>query len=414
MAIEIKKVHQNIKTRYKGNNEIEVTNGFFFKDLSNVKLDWEITEDGAVVAKGTLAGLSIEPQAKAQMILPVKLKPKEGKEYLLNVSYRLKKEEPFLDKDYEVAAEQFAYNGSPAPYNYQGTTAAVTATRNGNSLMLKGSGFAAEFDLNKGVLVQYSLKGTPVLVKGPRPAFYRAPTDNDIGAGLNRSLRNWRNVYESATNIQAKTEQVSKSEYRVVFTTDLLKGTARTEQVFTIYGDGNILVKNHYILDKGEYKTVMRVGNDMELGKEFSKIQWYGRGPWENYWDRHTASNIGRYSQTIDQQYFPYARPQESGNKTDVRWISMQNGKGLGIRFELADSVLSVAALPYSLEQLDPAPVKKQFHSGELEKADRIFMHVDLKQLGLQGMDSWGAMPLKEYWIQAGTYAYSYWIRPLR
>lgn len=280
--------------------------------------------------------------------------------------------------------------------------------------MLKGSGFTAEFDLGKGILAQYALKGTPVLVKGPQPAFYRAPTDNDIGAGLNRSLRNWRNVYESAANIQAKTEQVSKSEYRVSFTTDLLSGTAKTEQVFTIYGDGNILVKNQYVLNKGDYKTVMRVGNDLELGKEFSKIQWYGRGPWENYWDRHTASNIGKYSQTIDQQYFPYARPQESGNKTGVRWINMQNSRGLGIRFELADSVLSVAALPYSLEQLDPAPVKKQFHSGELEKADRIFMHVDLKQLGLQGMDSWGAMPLKEYWIPAGTYTYSYWIRPLR
>ncbi|MGJ7033233.1 glycoside hydrolase family 2 TIM barrel-domain containing protein [Niabella hirudinis] len=414
MAIEIKKVHQNIKTAYKGNNEIEVTNAFFFKDLSNVKLNWEITEDGAVAAKGTLASLNLDPQAKAQMALPIKLKLKEGKEYLLNVSYRLKNEEPFLDKDYEIAAEQFAYRGAPAPYNYQGTSAAVTAVQNGNSLLLKGAGFAAGFDLGNGLLTQYSLKGTSVLTKGPQPAFYRAPTDNDIGAGLNRSLRNWRNVYEAATNVQAKTEQVSKSEYRVTFTADLLGGKAKTEQVFTVYGDGTILVKNNYELSKGDYRTVMRIGNDLELGAAFSKIQWYGRGPWENYWDRHTASNIGKYSQTIDQQYFPYARPQESGNKTDVRWISLQNSKGLGIRFELADSVLSAAALPYSLEQLDPAPVKKQFHSGELEKADRIFMHLDLKQLGLQGMDSWGAMPLKEYWLPAGTYAYSYWIRPLR
>ncbi|SDD24263.1 beta-galactosidase [Niabella drilacis] len=414
MAIEIKKVHQNIKTVYKGNNEIEVINGFFFKDLSNIKLDWEITEDGTVVAKGTLASLTIEPQTKAQMVLPVKLKLKEGKEYLLNVSYRLKKEEPFLDKDYEVAAAQFGYNGAPVAYNYQGTGAAITATQNGSNLVLKGNGFAATFDLDKGILSGYSLKNTPVLTRGPQPAFYRAPTDNDIGAGLNRSLRNWRNAYEAATGIRAKTEQVSKSEYRVSFTADLLNGKANTEQVFTVYGDGTILVKNNYTIKEGDYKTVMRIGNDIELGKEFSKIQWYGRGPWENYWDRRTASNIGRYSQTIDQQYFPYARPQESGNKTDVRWISMQNNRGLGIRFELADSVLSASALPYSLEQLDPAPEKKQFHSGELEKADRIFMHVDLKQLGLQGIDSWGAMPLKQYWIPAGTYAYSYWIRPLR
>ncbi|MCF3111665.1 DUF4981 domain-containing protein [Niabella sp. CC-SYL272] len=414
MAIEIKKVHQNIKTVYKGNNEIEVTNGFFFKDLSNVQLDWEITEDGAVAAKGTITGLNVAPQSKAQLVLPVKLKPKAGKEYLLNVYYRLKKEESFLEKNYEVAAAQFAYNGTTVPYNYQGTSAAVTATKDGHHLMLKGSGFTAEFDLEKGTLEQYTLKGTRVIAKGPRPAFYRAPTDNDIGAGLNRSLRNWRNAYESATGVQAKTEQVSRNAYRVAFTATILGGTATTEQIFTVYGDGNILVKNNYTLKAGDYKTVMRIGNDLELEKEFSKIRWYGRGPWENYWDRHTASNIGTYSQTIDQQYFSYARPQESGNKTDVRWISLLNGKGLGVRFELADSVLSASALPYSLEQLDPAPEKKQFHSGELEKAGRIFMHMDLKQLGLQGIDSWGAMPLKQYWITPGTYAYSYWIRPVR
>ncbi|MBZ4190385.1 glycoside hydrolase family 2 TIM barrel-domain containing protein [Niabella beijingensis] len=414
MAVEIKKVHQNIKTLYKGNNEIEVSNGFFFKDLANVRLDWELTEDGAVAARGSVAALNVDAQGKTLLTLPVKLKPREGKEYFLNISYRLKTKEPFLDKDYEIAAEQFAYSGAPQPYRHPAGASAISETKNGNSLVLKGNGFAAAFDLSKGILVQYSLKGTDIITKGPQPAFYRAPTDNDIGAGLNRSLREWRDAYAAAGNIQAKTEQVSKNEYRVTFTAALLDGKAATEQVFTVYGDGNILVKNQYTLNSGDYKTVMRIGNDIELAKAFSAIRWYGRGPWENYWDRHTASNIGNYSQTIDQQYFPYARPQESGNKTAVRWFSMQNSKGLGVRFELADSVLSVAALPYSLEQLDPAPVKKQFHSGELEKADKIFMHVDLKQLGLQGIDSWGSMPLKQYWITPGTYNYSYWIRPIR
>ncbi|AHF15475.1 glycoside hydrolase family 2 TIM barrel-domain containing protein [Niabella soli] len=413
MAVEVKKVYQHIKTNYKGNNVVEVANGYFFKNLSGVKLDWELTEDGTVVAKGTQPSLNIEPQAAAELELPVKYKPKAGKEYFLAVYYRLKNKEPFLEKDYTIAEEQFAWTGTRAVYAHPEVKTAVAEAKTGNTLVLKGSGFAVAFDLNKGLLTSYELKGTTIIAKGPQPGFYRAPTDNDIGARLNQSLRNWRNVYETATAVQAKTERVNAYEYKVSFTTALLNGTAKTEQEFTVYGDGAIRVKNNYTLAAGNYRSLMRVGNDMELDKEFSKIQWYGRGPWENYWDRHTASNVGRYSQTIEEQYFPYARPQESGNKTDVRWISLTNNKGVGLRFEMADSLLSVAALPYSVEQLDPAPVKKQFHSGELEKADKIYMHVDLRQMGVQGMDSWGSMPLKKYWITPGTYQYSYWIRPV-
>ena len=414
MAVEVKKVYQHIATAYKGNNKIEVRNGYFFKDLSNVRLDWEITEDGNVVAKGTQPALEVSPQAETSLELPVQYRPKEGKEYFLNIYYRLKNKEPFLEKDYEIAAAQFPWKGTPAAYSHPGTKATVTGVKNGTKLSLSGNGFTAAFDLSKGTLVQYDLKGMTVISKGPQPGFYRAPTDNDIGAGLNQSLRNWRNVYATAANVQSKTEQVSPYEYKVAFTAALLDGKVQTQQVYTIYGDGTILVQNSYTIAEGDYRSLMRVGNDLELNGQFSNIQWYGRGPWENYWDRHTASNIGKYSQTIDQQYFPYARPQESGNKTDVRWISMTNNKGTGVRFELADSVLSVAALPYSIDQLDPAPVKKQFHSGELEKAAAIYMHVDLKQMGLQGIDSWGSMPLKKYWITAGKYAYSYWIRPVR
>ncbi|WP_262915145.1 beta-galactosidase small subunit [Niabella ginsengisoli] len=119
------------------------------------------------------------------------------------------------------------------------------------------------------------------------------------------------------------------------------------------------------------------------------------------------------YTQKLSEQYFPYARPQESGNKTDVRWLALTNHRGKGIRIDFADSMLSVSALPYSLDDLDPAPEKHQFHSGELEGKDKIYMHIDLLQMGVQGMDSWGAMPMKKYWITPGEYSYSYWIRPL-
>ena len=158
----------------------------------------------------------------------------------------------------------------------------------------------------------------------------------------------------------------------------------------------------------------MRLGNDLQVNKKFNQIQWYGRGPWENYQDRIAAADVGVYSQPLSKQYFPYARPQESGNKTDVRWISLTDNKGKGLRLEFTDSLLSVAALPYNIDDLDPEARKRQYHSGELVERNKIFMHVDMKQMGVGGIDSWGSMPVEKYWITPGAYQYSYLIRPIK
>ncbi|HWJ27414.1 MAG TPA: beta-galactosidase small subunit, partial [Flavisolibacter sp.] len=134
----------------------------------------------------------------------------------------------------------------------------------------------------------------------------------------------------------------------------------------------------------------------------------------ENYWDRKTASLVGIYKQTVNEQYFPYARPQESGNKSDVRWVTFTDKNGKGLKIVYADSLLNFSALPYSIDDLDPEADKKQYHSGELNKRDTIFLHIDLQQLGLQGIDSWGARPLEEYRLPFKNYEYGYWIRPIR
>lgn len=413
MAVELKKVHQFIKTRYKGSNIINIANTYFFRNIDNVQLQWELLEDGKSIAKGIVPALNIQPGSNADITLPVKSKIYDDKEYFLNVSYRLKNEEPFLEKGYEIAYEQMPYSGGAYAVKPAIGRVAVSATRAGNTLTLQGKNFIAVFDTKDGILSSYKVNGLSVIESGPKPGFYRAPTDNDVGAGLNQSLRNWRNVYDKTDVADSKLEQVGANEYKVTFTKSVLGGQAKTMQVFTVYGDGSIHVSNSFEVQKGDYETLMRIGNDLELNKQLGSIQWYGRGPWENYWDRKYANQVGIYKQTLSQQYFPYARPQESGNKTDVRWATFTNEKGKGIKIEFADSLLSVSAIPYNIDDLDPAPEKAQYHSGELVQRDRIFMHIDLLQLGVQGIDSWGAMPLKKYWIRSGTYSYSYWIRPL-
>jgi beta-galactosidase len=227
----------------------------------------------------------------------------------------------------------------------------------------------------------------------------------------------WRNVYdENKKIIKAEAMNANDLQYGgvVEIASSLLKGDATTKQTFYIYQDGTIKVDNELKAVAGKYKTLMRIGNDLQLNSTYNTIQWYGRGPGENYVDRKTASLIGTYKSTVDQQYFPYARPQESGNKTDVRWVTFTNKQGKGLRFEYADSLLSFNALLYSVEDLDPEAQKRQYHSGELVKRNQIYVHMDMQQLGVQGIDSWGSLPLTEYQIPYKNQTYSYWIKPIK
>nr|WP_206106038.1 beta-galactosidase small subunit [Olivibacter sp. XZL3] len=172
-------------------------------------------------------------------------------------------------------------------------------------------------------------------------------------------------------------------------------------------------MENSFKAINGNHKLLMRIGNNLELNAQLDQIRFYGRGPWENYWDRKSASMVGLYQQKVDEQYFPYARPQESGNKSDVRWVSFTNARGKGIKFVYVDSLLNFSALPYSLDDLDPEVEKQQYHSGELEKRNKTYVHMDLNQIGLQGIDSWGSQPLEKYRLPYQDYSYSYFMVPL-
>lgn len=412
MAVEVKRVHQFIKTSLKNKKDLNITNSYFFKSLNNIKLIWEVMENGIKKQSGTITNLNILPQQSQSISLPITVKTAPGNEYMLNLSYRLKSSEPFLEKDYEIAADQFTYEGVAQPFEISTPNGVLTTHKAADALTIKGKNFAVTFNTKKGVLMMYEKNGTVLLQDGPQPAFYRAPTDNDIGAGLNQSLRKWRNVFTESDVISVN-DVAGTNNYTVTFTKNILKDQAQTVQTFTVFADGSIKVDNKFKITTTD-KSLMRIGNDLQVNKMLDQVVFYGRGPWENYWDRKTASDVGIYKQTLKEQYFNYARPQESGNKTDVRWFSLADKKGNGVRFEFADSLLSIAALPYSIEDLDPASEKKQFHSGELVERNKIFMHIDLHQLGVQGIDSWGSMPLKKYWLPSGNYQYSYIIRPLK
>jgi len=413
MAVEIRKVYQYIKTAYEGNNRITINNSYFFRNLNNVELIWELMEDGKLVENGTVASLSIAPRESAAINLPIQVKQKEGKEYFLNLHYRLKEAEPFLEKGYETAYEQFALGKTLLPMTVTGK-GNVTGAKSGNTITVSGKDFNIQFDASGGTMQQYSVQKQELLQQGPQPAFWRAPTDNDIGAGFNHNLRMWRDAYNEGKMLAVANNANADGSYEVKFKKELLNGDAIQEQTFTVYADGKVKINNRFTAVKGKYPLLMRIGNDLQLNKQYRNMEWYGRGPGESYWDRKSASLVGIYKQTVNEQYFPYARPQESGNKSDLRWVNFTNDKGKGLRVTASDSLLNVAVLPYSMNDLDPGADKKQYHSGELTERNEIYLHIDLQQTGVQGMDSWGAWPLKEYRLPFANYEYSYWISPIR
>lgn len=413
MAVEIKKVYQHIKSVLNG-NVLTVGNGYFFRNLDNVQAAWELLEDGRSIENGTIKNISVAPGGSATFTLPFKGGRKEGREYFVNIRYALKEAEPFLEKGYDIAYEQFDLTAKPVQKQTAAAKGALRLTKAGDQYTVSGKNFSVRFDAAKGLMTAYTANAQTLITQGPQPSFWRAPTDNDIGAGFNKSLRMWRNAYEQGMIVEAKAVQNKNGTCEVMFRKALVNGDAEVEQTFTVFGDGSVKVDNRFTAIKGKSPLLLRVGTDLQLNKQVDRIQWFGRGPGENYWDRKSASLVGLYKQTVDEQYFPYARPQESSNKSDVRWASFTDKKGKGLKIVFADSLLNFSALPYSLDDLDPEADKKQYHSGELTKRDAIYLHVDLQQTGLQGMDSWGSWPLEQYRIPYKNNQYSYWIVPVK
>lgn len=411
MALELKIAHQNIKTKFIGDNTISIKNAFFFKNLDNVMMHWVLQENGIAKEKGEMSTISLEPQQETSYKLDIKKVQELDKEYQLNVYYTLKAEEPFLPKGYEIAREQFELKTVKSSSFLPNSKKALQLKQTNEKCTISGTNFEAVFDLQKGILSAYSAKGEQFLVQGPTPSFWRAPTDNDIGARFNKSLRKWRNAYDNGNDLVFLVTKINEGEIQIKFTKKLVDGDASHQQIFTVYGDGSVKVDNEFTTIKGKYPLLLRAGNDLVINKSFRTINWYGRGPGENYWDRKTNTFIGQFRQSVDDQYFPYARPQESGNKTEVRWVTFTNQKGRKIHFAFTDSLLSFSALPYNIDDLDPETEKKQYHSGELNKRNEIYLHMDLQQTGLQGIDSWGASPLEKYRIPFKNYNYSYWIK---
>ena len=402
------------------NGEVNVYNENFFRDLSAYYMDWEVLANGKVIRTGRVEDLNVAPQQTAKVKLNIG-KTCECKEWLLNVKYRLKNREGLLPAGYAVAKDQFVLNPYKAPsMELKNTESVNVATvvpqvqeNDWRYLIVNGENFRLEFDKHSGYLSRYNVAGVEMMNEDAvlAPNFWRAPTDNDFGAGLQQKFAAWKNPGLKLTSFKWETvgNQVQvNAEY------DMKNVSARLNLTYVINNKGAVKVTQKMTADQqAKVSPMFRFGMQMQMPKSFETIEYYGRGPIENYSDRNHVTDLGLYRQSVDEQFYSYIRPQETGTKTDIRWWKQLNSAGRGLQI-VAEAPFSASALHYTIESLDDGWDKGQSHSPEVKQADLTNLCIDKAQMGLGCVNSWGAWPLKQYQLPYGDYEFTFILTPVQ
>lgn len=243
------------------------------------------------------------------------------------------------------------------------------------------------------------------------PNFWRAPTDNDMGANLQNKYSAWKEPGLKLVSLTNKIEN-DMATVNAEYTMDAVK--AKLYLTYTINNEGAVKVTQKMVADKSaEVSDMFRFGMQMQMPKCLDQINYYGRGPIENYSDRNNVTDLGNYRQTVDEQFYSYIRPQETGTKTDIRWWKQTNKGGNGLMF-ISEAPFSASALNYSIESLDDGVQKDQRHSELVPQANYTNMCIDKVQMGLGCVNSWGALPLEQYRIHYGDYEFSFIMKPIQ
>ena len=415
---EIKKVYQNIgfSNLDIDKNKITIKNKYFFKNTEYYLFNWEIVADGKIIQQAPLVVLgSINPQEEKTVDLDInKLDLNKYNEVLFNIYAVNMKETIGVPFGHIVASEQFIIKEADLKPDFYKGDKKVTVSENKNEILLSGENFSIKFDKNINAINSYILNDYEILEAPLTANFWRAPTDNDYGNGMQKRCAAWKNIVEESKNY--KHEIVTTADSSIVLkTSQILNNNYGTLDIdYQIAGNGQIIVSYKYTPSDTTISEIPVIGMKMQLKKSINKLQYYGRGPMENYIDRNSASFIGLYNSTVQGQYYPYARPQENGYKTDTRYLSLTNIFNLGIRVDAIDNSLCFSALHYSIAELDEGPKKRLRTIKDVKEGNFTELRIDHKMMGLGGDDSWGSKPYNIHRIFPNkTYSYSFCITPL-
>ena len=423
-AYEVAYQYQNIWAKMVNaeTGEVSVYNENFFRDLSNYALAWSLEEDGVETQNGTIADLDVPAQQTKNFTIPYDKSKIKGKEVFLNIDFRLKEAEPLLTAGQVMAYAQLpvvtkqACSGDCSKMLAQGhgKKKMKLAAKKNNVVAVTTPNLTFKIDRSTGLVSEYAYNGKSLLGEGGtlKPNFWRAPTDNDMGAGLQKKFQAWKNPQMNLKNIDVKKDKKTNS-VTILTSFDMPEVQGQMDITYVVFANtGAVKVTEDFKATEGaKVSDMFRFGMLMQMPYTMEKSNYYGRGPIENYSDRKDCMRIGVYTDDADNQYFPYIRPQESGTKSDIRWWKQTDATGMGLQVKSCTPFYA-SAIHFDTEELDDGDDKEQRHSFDLKKSKFTNLFLDSAHMGVGGENSWGAQPLEKYRVHYGNKTFTFTLIP--
>ena len=423
---EVGYYYQNIWTTLANRSgsmcQLKVYNENFYTDLSNVRLEWTLLRNGEPERSGSVETLKVDPQQTTSVNLSIGEMANDGAEYHLNLYYKLRQRADLLPAGHIVAKQQFALKGDGTqtltpdvlPVNSALTAAQKTtkADKTFDKYIITSPIYNVEFDVNTGWMIRYEVKGLKLLADGATfaPNFWRAPTDNDYGAGLQQKFVAWKKPEMKLKDIQV---HVADTAITVTTLHDMPAVLCKLSMTYTFFPDGSLKVSEDLkATPDAKIAELFRFGMQLPMPVEFEKLSYFGRGPVETYSDRKDSEFLGIYNSTVTDEFYPYIRPQENGNHVDLRWMQLRNAANQGVCI-LAEKPFSASALHYTMESLDEGEHKHNLHSPDIDPSNVTNVCIDQAQMGLGCVNSWGAWPLRQYRVLYQDHHFTFMIKPI-
>ena len=423
-AYEVAYQYQNIWAKMVSaeTGQVNVYNENFFRDLSNYALAWSLEEDGVETQNGTIADLDVPAQQTRTYTIPYDRSKITGKEVFLNIDFRLKNSEPLMTAGQIVAYAQLPVvtkqacesNCSKMLAEGHGKKKMKLAAKKDNVVAVTTPNLTFKLDRTTGLISEYAYNGKSMLGEGGtlKPNFWRAPTDNDMGANLQKKFKVWKNPQMNLKNIDVKKDKKANT-VTIVTSFDMPEVQGQMDITYLVFANtGAVKVTEDFKATEGaKVSDMFRFGMLLQMPYSMEKSTYYGRGPIENYSDRKDCMRIAIYNDDADNQYFPYIRPQESGTKSDIRWWKQTDATGLGLQVKSC-APFYASALHFDTEELDDGDEKEQRHSFDLKKSKFTNLFLDSAHMGVGGENSWGAWPLEKYRVHYGNKTFTFTLIP--
>jgi beta-galactosidase len=421
-AYEVQRIYQNILTTLSdaSKGELSIYNENFFRDLSAYYMEWTLLRNGEAQRSGVVEQLNVAPQASAALRIDAAAGVGgDGAEWLLNVAYKLKSSDGVLPAGSEVARDQLTLSSAASQplelrnANLKNVVAVEPIiSESDGAILVSGEGFSVTIGKESGFIESYQLCGKEMIAEGGalRPNFWRAPTDNDFGAHLQKKYAAWKNPQFLLTSLRTSRENglaVVVADYTMPSV------SGRLTMTYTVSNLGAVKVSEKFTADpEAKVSDMFRFGVVVPLRRDLERLEYYGRGPVENYVDRKSSADLGIYRQSVSEQFYPYIRPQETGTKSDIRWWRLTDPTGSGLEVT-ADAPFSASALHYTIESLDEGEEKHNLHPVDIAESPLTNLCIDKQQMGLGCITSWGTLPRREYLMPCVDREFTFMLTPI-